>query len=239
MTKKNHDLGASRVAARPGQLALTKFLLLTDGSVDLRDFRSTLVYILERADFRRDLFLFANLSMDSLDYAGPRINHGSKGVLLGLGDPVRKLPTEFSGSPARPIEKVCVYAPGVLCVQGPDFESDPKAGELIAKDPALGDWPLIVLTDEPERAARSDTNFLWTTFTRFDPAADVSAASVDQVHHHSAFTPPIVIDARRKPWYPEELFCDPDTATQVDRRWKEYFPGGGVEMGDSDRGHLD
>jgi len=222
-----------------GQLALTKFLLLTDGPVDLRDFRGMLTYILERADFRRDLFLFANLSMDSLDYAGPRINEGSKGVLLGLGEPRRKLPTEFSGAPSGAVEEVVVYAPGVLCVRGPGFEADAKVGEVIARDPAFAEWPLIVLTDEPQRAARSDQNFLWTTFTRFDPAADVSAAAVESIHHHPSFTPPIVIDARRKPWYPEELFCDPDTAATVERRWSEYFPSGGVEMGDSDRGHLD
>jgi len=39
--------------------------------------------------------------------------------------------------------------------------------------------------------------------------------------------------------YPAELFCDPETADTVSRRWKEYFPDGGVEMGDSDVGHLD
>jgi hypothetical protein len=50
---------------------------------------------------------------------------------------------------------------------------------------------------------------------------------------------PIVIDARLKPSYPEELFCDPDTARLVTRRWSEYFPDGKVEMGDSDRSHLD
>jgi 3-polyprenyl-4-hydroxybenzoate decarboxylase len=86
---------------------------------------------------------------------------------------------------------------------------------------------------------RSSTNFLWTTFTRFDPAADFQARSVDLVHNHPAFTPPLVIDARMKPSYPEELFCDEETAATVDRRWSEYFPDGGVEMGDSDRGHLD
>ena len=42
-----------------------------------------------------------------------------------------------------------------------------------------------------------------------------------------------------KPTYPEELFCDELTAATVSQRWKEYFPSGGVEMGDSDRGHLD
>ena len=47
------------------------------------------------------------------------------------------------------------------------------------------------------------------------------------------------IDARLKPGFPAELTCDPDTAALVTRRWREYFPGGKVEMGDSERGHLD
>ena len=42
-----------------------------------------------------------------------------------------------------------------------------------------------------------------------------------------------------KPWYPRELFCDPDTARLVGGRWREYFPAAEVEMGDSERGHLD
>ena len=33
--------------------------------------------------------------MDTLDYTGPASNRGSKGVWLGLGDPVRDLPREF------------------------------------------------------------------------------------------------------------------------------------------------
>ena len=82
-------------------------------------------------------------------------------------------------------------------------------------------------------------NFLWTTFTRFEPARDVHARSVQLSRLHPSFTPPVVIDARLKPGFPEELVCDPDTARRVGDRWKEYFPAGGVEMGDSDRAHLD
>ena len=93
--------------------------------------------------------------------------------------------------------------------------------------------------DARPRGAQRGFNFLWTTFTRFDPASDLHAAGVELVRHHASFTPPIVIDARMKPGYPEELFCDEETAALVDRRWAEYFPGGGVEMGDSDRAHLD
>ncbi|MEM9798675.1 MAG: UbiD family decarboxylase [Planctomycetota bacterium] len=221
-----------------GQLSLTKFLLATDRPVDLQDFRATLCHVLERADFRTDLFILSNLSMDSLDYAGPRINEGSKGVLLGLGEPRRTLPDRLEGTPAKPIERAYVFAPGVLCIDGPSFADDPEAAQRAARDPALEAWPLVVLVDDAERAARNAMNFLWTTFTRFDPARDLSAADVELVHQHPAFTPPIVIDARMKPSYPEELFCDPDTKELVNRRWSEYFPGGGVEMGDSDLGHL-
>ncbi|MEM9381650.1 MAG: UbiD family decarboxylase domain-containing protein, partial [Planctomycetota bacterium] len=221
-----------------GQLSLTKFLLATDRPVDLTDFAATLRHVLERADFRTDLFVLSNLSMDSLDYAGPRINEGSKGVLLGLGEPLRSLPDRFEGSPAKPVANVEVFTAGALCVDGVSFADDPDAAERIARDPAFEPWPLVVLVDDAARAARTPMNFLWTTFTRFDPARDLVAARVDVVHHHTAFTPPIVIDARMKPDYPEELFCDDGTRATVDRRWSEYFPGGGVEMGDSDAGHL-
>ncbi|MCL6518095.1 AMP-binding protein, partial [Alicyclobacillus sp.] len=73
---------------------------------------------------------------------------------------------------------------------------------------------------------------------RFEPAADIHAASVRVARHHLAYTPPILIDARMKPWYPAELSCRPDVAARVTRRWREYFPAGSVEMGDSDRAHL-
>lgn len=54
----------------------------------------------------------------------------------------------------------------------------------------------------------------------------------------TSYHPPIVIDARMKPGYPEELFCDEAAAKLVDRRWNEYFPSLNVAMGDSARGHL-
>ena len=82
-------------------------------------------------------------------------------------------------------------------------------------------------------------NFLWTTFTRFEPAADIHAGRQTVVRHHVALSAPIAIDARLKPGFPGELFCDEATAETVTRRWREYFPDGGVEMGDSGAAHLD
>jgi len=78
-----------------GQLSLTKFLLVTDRFVDVRDFRATLEHILARTRLETDLYVFSNLSMDTLDYTGPTVNEGSKGVWMGLGDPIRELPRQF------------------------------------------------------------------------------------------------------------------------------------------------
>lgn len=223
-----------------GQLSLTKFLMLTDRPVDLKDFPRTLEHVLERTRPETDLYVFSNVSMDTLDYTGPEVNLGSKGVLLGLGDPVRELPREFTASelPAG-VGEVRVFCGGCLVVGGPSWRAEPGAAARIAPHPAFSGWPLVVLTDEPRRAAASAMNFLWTTFTRFEPAADIHAARVEVKRHHLSYTAPLVIDARMKPPYPAELFCDPETAALVGRRWSEYFPAGGVEMGDSDRGHLD
>ncbi|HTM03434.1 MAG TPA: UbiD family decarboxylase [Vicinamibacterales bacterium] len=223
-----------------GQLSLTKFLLLTDRGVEVKNFRATLEHVLARTHPETDLYVFSNLSMDTLDYTGPTVNEGSKGVWLGLGDPVRELPRQFSATdvPAG-VTDVRVFCGGCLVVGGPPFTSERDAAARIAAHPAFADWPLVVLTDEPARAARSDMNFLWTTFTRFEPAADIHAADRRIIRNHIAYRAPIVIDARMKPWYPTELHCDDQTAALVTSRWQEYFPAGGVEMGNSDRAHLD
>jgi UbiD family decarboxylase len=223
-----------------GQLSLSKFLLVTDQHVDVRNFRATLEHILARTNPETDLYVFSNLAMDTLDYTGPTVNEGSKGVWMGLGDPVRDLPRQFSAAdlPAG-VTDVRVYCGGCLVVGAPSYESQRDVVDRIAAAPAFASWPLVVVSDEPERAARSDMNFLWTTFTRFEPAADIHAARRRIIRNHIAYTAPVVIDARMKPWYPKELSCREDIADLVTRRWREYFPSVKVTMGDSERGHLD
>jgi 3-polyprenyl-4-hydroxybenzoate decarboxylase len=168
------------------------------------------------------------------------VNEGSKGVWLGLGEPVRELPRQFSTAtlPAG-VTDVRVFCGGCLVVGAPPYAAEPAAATRLAADPVFADWPLVVITDEPARAARSDMNFLWTTFTRFEPGADIHAAERRIIRNHVAYRAPIVIDARIKPTYPRELECDEATAALVSRRWAEYFPAGRVEMGDSNKAHLD
>jgi len=223
-----------------GQLSLSKFLLVTDQHVDVKNFRATLEHILARTRPETDLYVFSNLAMDTLDYTGPTVNEGSKGVWMGLGEPVRDLPRQFTSSDVpQGITDVRVFCGGCLVVGAPSYEFERDVVSRIATSPAFAQWPLVVLSDEPERAARSDMNFLWTTFTRFEPAADIHAADRRIIRNHIAYTAPVVIDARMKPWYPKELSCREDIASLVGRRWREYFPSAKVAMGDSERGHLD
>jgi hypothetical protein len=66
--------------------------------------------------------------------------------------------------------------------------------------------------------------FLWTVFTRFEPAADIHGAKEAVVRYHVGLTPPIVFDCRMKPWYTEILEVDPETREKVDARIHEILP---------------
>jgi len=237
---KREAIGSAFRILGEGQLTLTKFLFVTDRSVDLADFKATLQQILARTRTETDLFVLSNLSMDTLDYSGPTVNEGSKGLWLGLGEPVRELPGEFSADsvPAE-VTDVQVFCPGCLVVEARGAGGGSEVAQRIVEHRAFADWPLIVLTDEAKRAATSSMNFLWKTFTKFEPAADLYAAKTEVVRNHLAYSMPILLDARGKPGFPDELFCAPEIAERVTRRWKEYFPDGKVEMGDSDQAHLD
>ena len=217
-----------------GQLALTKFLVVYDGpGVDQTDFRQVLAHVLARCRFETDLFVIANLAMDTLDYSGPAVNEGSKGILLGIGDPVRELPGEFAGELPAGARQAAVYCPGALAVAGPSYAEDRDYPQRLARDPRAASWPLLFLVEDTAVVERN-VAFLWSAFTRFEPAADVHAAGSRIHRHHEILTPPVVFDCRLKPGFPEELFPDEETLARVTRRWGDYFPDGNVE-GEEDR----
>ena len=212
-----------------GQLALTKFLVvLDDPGIDQRDFRQVLPYVLARCRFETDLFILANLAMDTLDYSGPAVNEGSKGILLGVGDPVRDLPHEYRGELPGGAREASAYCAGALAIAGPAYSQDAAYAQTLAADARVADWPLVFLVDDSQVVERN-VSFLWSTFTRFEPAADIHAAGSRLHRHHEVLAAPIVFDCRMKPGYPDELIADADTVKTVSRRWSEYFPEGNVE----------
>ena len=76
--------------------------------------------------------------MDTLDYTGPTVNEGSKGVWLGLGEPVRDLPRQFT-SPDSPqgVTDVRVFCGGCLVVGAPSYAVGARAAARIATSPGI------------------------------------------------------------------------------------------------------
>ena len=205
-----------------GQLSLTKFLLLTDTPQDLKDFRSLFEHILARVEWHRDLFIFSQTAFDTLDYASGKINHGSKAILMGLGEAKRELARGLAGELPAGISAAEPYCGGCLVVEGTPYEGSEELAQRIASSGKFDDWQVIVIHDRVE-FARSTDKFLWATWTRFNPATDIFAKEVTTKNNHIGYDAPIVIDARMKPWYPKEVEAREDIVRMVDARWGEYF----------------
>jgi len=204
-----------------GQLSLTKFLIVTDTPQDLTNFPKLLEHVLERFRPETDLFVISNVSMDTLDYTSGKVNEGSKAIVLGLGEPIRPLPREFKGALPQGVSRAVVFCGGCLVFKGSSFAEDEELPNRVARDSTLSDWPLIILHDDAT-VANSVSDFLWATWTRFEPAADIYAQTTIE-RHHLVYKAPIVIDARTKPGFPDELIVRDDIRDLVDKRWGEYF----------------
>ncbi len=206
-----------------GQLSLTKFLLLTDKPQDLRDFKSLFEHILARVNWANDFFIFTRTSFDTLDYASGKINHGSKALMVGVGDAIRDLSRLWRGELPSSIKRAEVFCGGCLVLEGESYEQNKDLGKQIAESGKFDEWQIVVIHDSADYA-QSAEKFLWATWTRFNPATDIYAKQTLLEQHHVRYDAPIVIDARMKPWYPKELFPREDITKLVDRRWREYFP---------------
>lgn len=210
-----------------GQLSLAKFLLIINRydneSLDIHDIPAFFRHLLVRVDWRRDLHFHTNTTIDTLDYSGDGLNMGSKVVIAAVGKPIRTLATELPSDLRLPEgwTKPTLVLPGVLVVEatGGDGETE---GILLrpSLSPSLhlsvNEIPLIILVDDSDFAARNLNNFLWVTFTRANPAADIHGFGEFTDRKHWGCTGPLVIDARIKPHHAPPLVEDPEVSRKID-----------------------
>ncbi len=191
-----------------GQLSLAKFLFLAaredDPGLDVYNTEKFLKHVLCRADWRRDVHFVTQTTADTLDYSGGELNRGSKMFVAVSGPPIRELPTEFDGDVKSKNPRIAF--PGVVCIEG----------NVVPNDGALEKFPLIVIVDNSEFTAASLRNFLWTTFTKSDPAVDVHGVGEFTENKHWGCTGPLIVDARRKPHHAPELEEPPEIARRAD-----------------------
>jgi len=213
-TKPMELLTQANAILGQGQLSLAKYLLIADGTshLDVRDVRSFLMHVLERIDPARDLHFQTHTTIDTLDYSGTALNEGSKLVVAACGEKRRVLGTRapdalFGALAAR------VVMPGVLVARA----RGPAADFAAALAPnAIEGFPLVVLVDDDELAARTVANFVWITFTRSDPARDVHGAGAFVRDKAWGCTGSIVIDARIKPGHAPVLEEEPATTKRIE-----------------------
>lgn len=213
-----------------GQLSLAKYLWIMAQEdapeLDIHHIDEFFRHVLERVDWQRDLHFQTRTTIDTLDYSGSGFNEGSKLVVAAAGPKRRELPTEATGDlrlpPGFPGAKVCL--PGVLAVQGPKYAPDSNGvdpavesfcGAFRASDP-INAFPLIILVDDCEFAARTLNNWLWVTFTRSNPAADLSGIEAFTAQKHWGCRGSLVIDARIKPHHAPPLVEDPAVVRRVE-----------------------
>jgi len=181
----------------------------------------------ERADFATDFYIFSNVSQDTLDHTSRKMNEGSKALLMGLGEKRFDLAAEpGAGLRNDAFRRQGVFAPGVLVVEGPPYRDDDSVARELLLEDAVRPFRLVCLVDDARECLRDDPSFLWTVFTRFEPAADIHSRNREVIRQHLAFSAPVVLDCRLKPWYPPPVEPHPETVACVDRLWPRIFPRG-------------
>ena len=217
-----------------GQLSLAKYLFIVAGEdnpdLDIHDIAAFFRHLLERVDWRNDLHFQTRTTMDTLDYSGSGFNQGSKVVIAAAGPKRRELGTALPSDLSLPdgFRNPRVALPGVIVVEARSQESgirSPKSEvaalcERLSLNPqpsTLNPFPLLVLVDDAEFAARTLNNWLWVTFTRSNPAADIDGIGAFTDQKHWGCTGPLVIDARIKPHHAPPLIEDPAVTRRVDQ----------------------
>jgi 4-hydroxy-3-polyprenylbenzoate decarboxylase len=203
-----------------GQLSLAKFLLIVnrfdDESLDTHDIPAFFRHLLERVDWRRDLHFHTNTTIDTLDYSGDGLNMGSKVVIAAAGPPIRELATELPSDLRLPdgLAEPRVVMPGVLIVEC--RMSNVECPTFDVRPATFDGLPLIVVVDDSDFTARNLANFLWVTFTRANPAADIHGVGSFTERKHWGCTGPLMIDARIKPHHAPPLVEDSDVTKRID-----------------------
>lgn len=221
-----------------GQLSLAKYLFIgareDNQQLDLHDIDDFLCHMLERVDLRTDLHFQTCTTIDTLDYSGTALNEGSKVVVAAAGEKRRSLPTEVPADLTLPTgySEPRLALPGILVIQGPPCETprgipDKTIEAFCASVPVeapVNTFPMVVIVDDSEFTARTLNNFLWTTFTRSNPAVDIYGIGSFTHAKHWGCHGAMIIDARRKPHHAPPLFNDPAVERRVDELGQKGGP---------------
>ncbi|MEC9004686.1 MAG: 3-octaprenyl-4-hydroxybenzoate carboxy-lyase, partial [Planctomycetota bacterium] len=213
-----------------GQLSLAKYLWIVNHQdnpqLDIHQVDTFLQHALERVDWTRDVHFQTQTTIDTLDYSGHGLNQGSKVVIAATGPPRRSLPNELPADltlpPGFQDPRICI--PGVLAIEGPACQPGPSTNDhdvetfcqAFHPEQSINQFPLVIIVDDSRFVTESFRNFLWTVFTRSNPADDIHGIGASTIAKHWQCQGSLVIDARIKPHHAPPLIEDPEVTRKID-----------------------
>lgn len=212
------------------QVSLSKYLFIAAREdaerLDTRNIVDYFIHVLERVHLDRDIHFQTETTIDTLDYSGRKLNHGSKVIIASVGRPIRELgrsPDDGLSTISLPqgFSSPHIVLPGVLVIQGSSQANVEALAEALSRWDFRERFPLVTVADDAPFTARTLDNWLWITFTRSDPAQDIYGANSRYTQKHWGCNAPLVIDARTKPRLQKVVEEDPALEARAkDILWK-------------------
>ena len=199
------------------QVSLSKYVFIAaredSQNLSTRSFVDYFVHILERIHFDRDVHFQTETTIDTLDYSGRALNHGSKVIFAAAGTPIRTLgrsEEEFSDlNLPEGFSNPKLAFPGALVIEASSSANMEDLANALAHWNAKEKFPCVTVSDDASFTAKNMDNWLWVTFTRSDPAADIYGVNSRVQNKHWICEAPILIDARMKPQMQAAVEEDP------------------------------
>jgi 4-hydroxy-3-polyprenylbenzoate decarboxylase len=214
----------------------------TAASLDVNNVPAFFTHVLERVHFDRDLHFQTATTIDTLDYTGTSLNHGSKVVIAAAGAKIRELRNKPSDLKTLALpqgfKNATIVMPGVLMIEGPAHlencnETFREFKETLAHWEFRENYPWISIIDEGSLNANNGTgngtsnilsDFLWLTFTRSAPAQDIYGLDEVVENKHWKCKAPLIIDARIKPHHQKQL----TVPAEITAKAKQILKNAGV-----------
>ena len=211
-----------------GQLALSKCIILVDGTVNVRDFHAVLLALHQNFDTAEDVLILPGTPLDTLDFTSGTMNLGSKMILDATRKPNTKptrkslLNTAAFDQLKRKYPKILgwrLWDEALLVVQ---VQTGGRAiVEALVQDPIL-EGVKIIAAVSPDVDLEDRVNMIWGLFTRFDAVRDVLFTESRLVGPAVQYRGRLGIDATWKTGYPDPLEMPEEIREKVNVRWTEY-----------------
>lgn len=211
-----------------GQLSLTKCLIVVSHDVNPRDWNSVLREIRDHFDPHYDFVLLPKVPMDTLDFTSYTMELGSKMIMdatkkkregrAAVRHRKRKFP-DVRDLDSRIVESALIE--DTLLIVKVRGNGRSVIEKLVTKKQLEGISIVAAVSEDVD--LKSQENYIWGIFTRFDCERDLVFTEQRLMGISPIYRGIMGIDATWKKGYPEPLVMDEKIVKLVDRRWNTYW----------------